>query len=58
MQKQPNAEMFLRALQKEDDTMTHEEQRTRLIKTLLAEQPRYRNIEIPADEQGQKDLLR
>ena len=50
--------MFLRALQKEDDTMTHEEQRTRLIKTLLAEQPRYRNIEIPADEQGQKDLLR
>ena len=58
MQKQPNAEMFLRALQKEDDTMTHEEQRTRLIKTLLAEQSRYRNIEIPADEQGQKDLLR
>ena len=29
-----------------------------LIKTLLAEQPRYRNIGIPADTQGQKDLLR
>ncbi len=38
--------------------MTHEEKRTRLIKSLLAEQPRYRNIEIPADAQGQKDLLR
>ena len=38
--------------------MTHEEKRIYLIKTLLAEQPRYRNIEIPADEQRQKDLLR
>ncbi len=32
--------------------MTHEEKRTRLIKSLLAEQPRYRNIGIPADAQG------
>ena len=38
--------------------MTHEEKRIYLIKKLLAEQPRYRNIEIPADTQGQKDLLR
>ena len=38
--------------------MTQEEKRIYLIKTLLAEQPRYRNIEIPADTQGQKDLLR
>ena len=58
MQKQPKAEMLLTALQKEDEPMTHEEKRVYLIKTLLAEQPRYRNIEIPADEQGQKDLLR
>ena len=38
--------------------MAHEEKRIYLIKTLLAEQPRYRNIEIPDDEQRQKDLLR
>ncbi len=38
--------------------MTHEEKRNYLIRLLLAEQPRYRNIEIPADEKGQKDLLR
>ena len=38
--------------------MTNEEKRIYLIKTLLSEQPRYRNIEIPADEQAQKDLLR
>ena len=38
--------------------MTHEEKRLYLIKTLLSEQPRYRNMEIPADGQGQKDLLR
>ena len=38
--------------------MTHEDKRIYLIKTLLAEQPRYRNIEIPVDTQGQKDLLR
>lgn len=58
MQKQSKAEMFLRTLQKEDDAMTHEEKRVYLIKTLLAEQPRYRNIKITADVQGQKDLLR
>ena len=38
--------------------MTHEEKRIYLIKKLLAEQPRYRNIEIPTDTQEQKDLLR
>ena len=38
--------------------MTQTEKRIYLINTLLAEQPRYRNIKIPADEQGQKDLLR
>ena len=38
--------------------MTHEEKRLYLIKTLLAEQLRYRNIEIPVEEQWQKDLLR
>ena len=38
--------------------MTHEEKRICLIKELLAEQPRYGNIAIPADAQGQKDLLR
>ena len=38
--------------------MTHEEKRLYLIKTLLSEQPRYRIMEIPADGQGQKDLLR
>ena len=45
-------------LKKDDDIMTHEEKRIYLIKSLLAEQPRYRNIEIPTDIQGQKDLLR
>ncbi|MBR4467411.1 MAG: protein-ADP-ribose hydrolase [Clostridia bacterium] len=38
--------------------MTHGEQRIYLIKAFLAEQPRYGNIEIPADEKGQRDLLR
>ena len=38
--------------------MTHEEKRIYLINSLLTEQPRYRNIEIPADVQEQKDLLR
>lgn len=38
--------------------MTHEEKRLYLIKTLLAEQPRYRNTEIPADARGQRNLLR
>ena len=38
--------------------MTHAEKRAYLIKTLLAEDPRYADLEIPAEEQGQKDLLR
>ena len=38
--------------------MTHEEKRIYLIKNLLSEQPRYHDIKIPADEQGQKDLFR
>ena len=38
--------------------MTHEEKRTLLIQSLLAEQPRYGKIEIPEDAQGQRDLLR
>ena len=38
--------------------MTHAEKRSYLIKTLLAEQPRYGTVGIPADEKGQKDLLR
>ena len=38
--------------------MTHEEKRIYLINALLTEQPRYRNIDVPADVQGQKDLLR
>ena len=38
--------------------MTHEEKRIWLIKTLLAEQPGYGSVLIPADAQGQKDLLR
>ena len=50
--------MLLTVKRKEDDAMTHEDKRIYLIKTLLAEQPRYRNIEIPTDTQGQKDLLR
>lgn len=38
--------------------MTHEEQRMYLIKELLAEDSQYRNLAIPEDERGQKDLLR
>ena len=38
--------------------MTHEEQRTWLIRQLLNEDPRYRNYQIPEEEQEQKDLLR
>lgn len=38
--------------------MTQEERRLYLIKELLHEQPRYRNMKIPADEQEQKNLLR
>ena len=38
--------------------MNQTEKRLYLIKELLSEQPRYKNIGIPADTQGQKDLLR
>lgn len=38
--------------------MRHEEQRMYLIRELLAEELRYREIKIPEDVQGQKDLLR
>lgn len=38
--------------------MTHEEQRTWLIRQLLGEDPRYKNYQIPEGEQEQKDLLR
>ena len=38
--------------------MTHTEKREYLIKTLLSEQPRYRDITVPADEYAQKNLLR
>lgn len=50
--------MLLTALKKEDETMTHEEKRIYLIESLLAEKPEYSKIIIPADAQGQKDLLR
>lgn len=45
-------------LSNEGEVMTHEEKRKYLIKALLAEQPGYENIKIPAEEQKQKDLLR
>ena len=38
--------------------MTHEEQRTWLIRQLLAERSDAADVEIPADEKGQKELLR
>lgn len=38
--------------------MTQKERRLYLIRELLHEQPEYVNIEIPADEQEQKNLLR
>ena len=38
--------------------MTQREKRGFLIRKLIAEQPRYRALEIPADEAGQKVLLR
>ena len=38
--------------------MTQEERRTYLIQELLAEEARYQGIQIPAEEQAQKDLLR
>lgn len=43
---------------KEDDGLNHEEKRVCLIKRLLAEQPRYKRIAVPDEEQAQKDLLR
>lgn len=38
--------------------MTHEEQRIYLIRELLNEDSQYKNLLIPEDEQGQKELLR
>lgn len=38
--------------------MTQEERRKYLIEALLREQPRHSEIDIPADEEGQKRLLR
>ena len=38
--------------------MTHDEQRTWLIRQLLDEEPQYRNYQVPEDEKEQKDLLR
>lgn len=38
--------------------MTHEEQLIYLIRELLAEEPQYKNIVIPDDIQGRKNLLR
>ena len=38
--------------------MTQDERRIYLIHELLLEQPQYSDIEIPADEQEQKNLLR
>lgn len=38
--------------------MTHKERRIYLIRSLFSEKPLYKNIVIPDDVQGQKDLLR
>lgn len=38
--------------------MTQSERRLYLIRALLAEQPQYKNLEIPGDSQEQKNLLR
>jgi len=38
--------------------VTQEKRRRFLIETLRKEQPEYADIEIPADEAGQKKLLR
>lgn len=38
--------------------MTQAERRTYLIRELLAEQPRYRELSVPADAAEQKQLLR
>lgn len=39
-------------------TMAHDQQRVYLIERLLAERPEYAGYQVPADEQGQRDLLR
>ena len=38
--------------------MTQKERRIYLIQELLREEPRYREMTIPAEEKGQNDLLR
>ena len=38
--------------------MTQEERRLFLLRALLAEEPRWQDIAIPVDAQGQRDLLR
>lgn len=43
---------------KENDTMNQAERRLFLIQSLLDEQPRYRDMTVPNDADGQKDLLR
>lgn len=43
---------------KEEPAMTHDEQRMYLIRTLLGEEPQYARMEIPADAEQQKILLR
>ena len=40
------------------DIMTHDEQRIYLIRQLLAQDGRFLGVEIPEDEDGQKNLLR
>ena len=43
---------------KEDGEMNQNEKRVYLIKRLLKEQPRYRNMQIPIDTDQQKTMLR
>lgn len=43
---------------KEDEEMNQNEKRAYLIKRLLKEQPRYRNMQIPIDTDQQKTMLR
>lgn len=43
---------------KEDEEMNQNEKRVYLIKRLLKEQPRYRNMQIPIDTDQQKTMLR
>lgn len=47
-----------KAVVREGVTMTQKERRIYLIKELLHEQPQYADMEIPADGQEQKNLLR